>query len=242
MADPITNKVQLTGYAGVQAGVIKSPSDNAYLNSGATFGGQVSYRGTFLRGQIEAGTALGGKLELGHTFDIGRNMGLELSAKAQTSKSLVGNNTFNASDSTFNSYTANINTQGQSTLVSVEVPGHSDYSANWKGGETRVGGAAKFTFGSNKAKFGIGIEAGTRKGNAPTMSYAYESNSNIDIVVDGKPVTTEHKAYSSVMVKPNNARFYATPTFTADVKISKNLSFNANADFQQGQVGIRYNF
>ena len=233
MTNPVSNKVQVTGYAGVQAGIIKSLSDNAYLNSGATLGGQVSYKGTFLRGQVEAGTALGGKVELGHTFDIGRNMGLELSAKAQMNKSLIGNNSYNVK------FENNFNINNQN--ASVEIPSHSDFSTNWKGGETRLGASAKLTFGSEKARFGVGIEAGSRKGNQPNMAFSTESNTSVDVTTNQKTETINQN-YSSVVVNSNKSSFYATPTISADVKLNKHLSLNANADLQQGQIGVRWNF
>ena len=241
MTEPLSNKVQLTAYAGVQGGVIKSPTDKAYTNSGAILGGEINYKGTFLRGQVEAGTALGGKLELGHTFDIGRNMGLELSAKAQFNKSLIGNNTYNASADVVHNYDLNVTDNQNAYLVNVTSPVSSDFSTSWKGGETRIGLGAKYTFGSNKVKFGIGAEAGFRKGNQPNMTYTLESNSDMKLS-SNENQHNYHQEYSSVVVEGNNSGFYATPTVSADIKLNNHLSLNANADLQQGQLGVRWNF
>ena len=244
MADPKVSlkKVQVTGYTGIQAGVVKSPTDNAYLSSGAILGGEANYRGTFLRGQVQAGTSFGAKLELGHTFDIGRNMGLELSAKTQIDKSLMGNNTYTPGNQAIKGYTCTVDTQTNTTsVVETQALAHSNYSASWKSGETRTGLAAKFTFGSQKAKFGVGVEGGIRNGNRPTMTYSYESNDFVDMTVDGKKVENESH-YSCVVGETTKSGAYITPTLSADIKLGKRLSFNANADLHQGFAGIRYNF
>ena len=99
----------------------------------------------------------------------------------------------------------------------------------WRPGETRLGGAAKLTFGSTKANFGVGIEAGSRKSLRPDMNYD----------LTAKAGATESTMQGTIK---NKSQFYATPTLSADVKISKNLSFNASADLNQGQAGIRWNF
>ena len=228
MADPITNKVQVTGYAGAQAGVVNTPSSqvsqfnpgqvrffnptDTYMNAGAVLGGEISYKGSFARAEVGAGTALSGKIELGHSFDIGRNMGLELSGKAQANMNLIKSD-----------YSASVYAGDNNLASGVGI------KQKWRPGETRLAGAAKLTFGSTKAKFGVGIEAGSRKSLRPDMNYD----------LTAKAGATESTMQGSIK---NKSQFYATPTVSADVKISKNLSFNANADLHQAQAGIRWNF
>ena len=228
MADPITNKVQVTGYTGVQAGVVNTPSSrvtiatpgqvritnptSTYMNAGAILGGEISYKGSFARAEVGAGTALSGKIELGHSFDIGRNMGLELSGKAQANMNLIKNKL-----------------KFSSTAVNNNLTSGVEVNQKYNTGETRLAGAAKLTFGSTKAKFGVGVEAGSRNNISPDMNY------NLTAIAG----PTQNTMQASVKNKPE---FYATPTVSADVKISKNLSFNANADLHQAQAGIRWNF
>ena len=234
MTEPVSKKLQVSGYTGLQAGVIKSPTDKAYANAGAILGGEANYKGTFLRGQVEAGTALGGKLELGHTFDIGENMGLELSAKTEINKSLTSNNTFNAGTKNINSLTL-VNTGDCSQVVNVNVPLNSEYSASWKGGETRTGMAAKLTFGSKKAKFSIGAEAGFRKGNRPDMAYSFEGNSTIDILVNGQ-VQSQKTVASAFCTSKTNNQLYATALVSADLQTGKQTHLKLNADLQRGEI------
>ena len=228
MTEPIANKVQVTGYTGVQAGVVNTPSSqetvttpgqlritnptSTYMNAGAILGGEISYKGSFARAEVGAGTALSGKIELGHSFDIGRNMGLELSGKAQANMNLIKSD-----------YSASVYA-GDNNLSS-----GAGIKQKWRPGETRLAGAAKLTFGSAKAKFGVGLEAGARKSLRPDMNYDLTAIAN----------ATESTMQGSIK---NKSQFYATPTVSADVKISKNLSFNANADLHQAQAGIRWNF
>lgn len=228
MTEPVSNKVQLSGYTGVQAGVINTPSSqetvanpgqlrisyptSTYMNAGAILGGEISYKGSFARAEVGAGTALSGKIELGHTFDIGRNMGLELSGKAQANMNLIKSD-----------YSADVVVVDNNSVTGAGI------EQKWRPGETRLAGATKLTFGSTKAKFGVGIEAGSRKSLRPDMNYD----------LTAKAGATEFTMQGSIK---NKSQFYATPTLSADVKISKNLSFNANADLNQAQAGIRWNF
>ena len=202
--------------------IVVSAKNDTYLNVGAVLGGEANYKGTFARAEVGLGTALNGKVELGHEFGIGKNMGLELSAKAQTSRSLVDKNIASViAQTAYNSDNFNVE---QKTVSKKE----------WHSGMDRLGAGVKLTFGSKKAKFGVGFESGIAKGTAPDKNLSALSLIYLDqdIVAEAKPNIRIH----------NKASYYGTPTVSADIKLSKNLSFNANADLNQAQAGIRWNF
>lgn len=222
MTPPIQNKPVITakGYAQANAGVIKNAADEVYSNLGATIGGEVNYKNTYLRGEAGAGTALTGKLEIGHEFDIGKNMGLDLSAKGQYTRS----NSTSSLHAIFD-YTESGETNG----VPYTKQELRTANVNWNAGETRLGAQAELTFKSKNAKFGVGLEGGLRHSTSPDIDINF-ANGN------GTPV--------SVKKDLNKQTGYITPTLSAEVQLGKksNFSFVANADMYQGQAGIRYTF
>lgn len=91
MTIPISKKVQTEFYAQGNAGVLRNPAGENFSNIGAALGGEINYKGTYLKAEAGAGTALSGRVELGHEFDIGKNLGFEISSKAQTIRNLKSN-------------------------------------------------------------------------------------------------------------------------------------------------------
>lgn len=240
MTDSIQNKPAITtkGYVQVNAGVIKNAAEEAYSYLGATLGGEVNYKNTYLRGEAGAGTALTGKLEIGHEFDIGKNMGLDLSAKGQYSR-----NNFESSLYMGVGSGMNMNING----VSYPVENVQTANANWKAGETRLGAQAELTFKSKHAKFGVGLEGGLRHSTSPNISMNFAgTQSTLTIENEGKEPTTITSKTNDFSVKRdlNKKAGYITPTLSAEIQLGKksNFSFVANADMYQGQAGIRYTF
>jgi len=230
MTEPVVaQKIQVSGYTGVQAGIESTPlyriatenniriKSDSHLDAGAVLGGEANYKGTFARAEVGLGTALSGKVELGHTFDIGRNMGLELSAKAQTSRSLIGKNQ------------AYVRAEAVDISDTMQLRDGAEAGEDWSSGVKRLGAAAKLTFGSKKVKFGVGFESGIAKGSAPDTNLNVEAHAN-------------NNHASAEMSIRNKTEYYGTPTVSADIKLGKKLSFNANADLNQGHIGVRYNF
>ena len=72
MTIPISKKVQTEFYAQGNAGVLRNPAGENFSNIGAALGGEINYKGTYLKAEAGAGTALSGRVELGHEFDIGK--------------------------------------------------------------------------------------------------------------------------------------------------------------------------
>lgn len=211
----MTQGLHFTGYAQANAGFIRNAANEGYTNLGATIGGEVNYKGTYLRAAVGEGTVLTGKIEAGHEFDIGKNMGLDLSANAQASRS-------NYTNQVVHTLNANYNDNGEVKNL------QANSSASWQPGETRVGAKAQLTFKSSAAKFGVGLEGGMRR------------SVSADIVFHDTVNGTEHKTE----IDRNKTKGFVTPTVSAEVKLGKksNFSFVANADMYQGQAGIRYTF
>ena len=243
MTNPLKN-VKLTGYTGVQAGAVRNASNETYANAGAILGGEVNYKGTFLKGQVEAGTALGSKLELGHTFDIGRNMGLEISANAQRSMGLASSKGQKGNDIPYSISTGvSINTEsGELHEINYNEQGSVKAGGSWRKSDSRYGLQAKLTFGSEKARFGAGIEAGMHSDNRPTVSYESINNTTIDVIIGDKKISDNYSQNVQGVVVSQKTKGFVTPTLSADINLGKGFSLNAKADFYQGSAGIRYNF
>lgn len=215
--------VTATGYVQANAGIISNAAKEKYTNAGIAIGGQVNYKKTYLRGEAGAGTALTGKLELGHEFDIGKNMGLDLSAKSQYSSSAFKNN------STIELRDRDVVTQNGVTYSSENV---AISDTQWHPGEIRTGAQAELTFQSKHAKFGVGVEGGLRHSISPDINFN----------VYGDNMYGECSGSYNLNLNKNVG--YITPTLSAEVQLGKknNFSFVANADMHQGQAGIRYTF
>ena len=246
MTNPVEKRVQLSGYTGVKVGVVSTPNyttfsmnptsvtisskSDSYLNTGLVLGGEANYKGTFARAEVGLGTAYSGKVEIGHSFDIGRNMGLELSAKGEASKAIIGSNEIG------------IGTQNSYSSETLNVQQGAEVKTEWKSGVARLGARAKFTFGSKKANFGVGFESGIAKSTVPNTGLKAESV----IYAEQQPASgavAETCIHSIAETNIHNStKYYGTPTVSADIKLSKKLSFNANADLNQAQAGVRWNF
>ena len=242
MSNPITNKVQVTGYAGVQAGIINNSAKEKFLNTGAVLGGEARYKGAFARAQVMGGTAIGAEAQLGYEFDLGKNMGLELSAKTQMYKNLVSDlgSTTHTAEFHHNAEYSIVNEQGQTEIINQSFD--ENHTSSWNHSMQQTGLKAQLNFGSEKARFGVGIEAGTRNSQRPNISYSSDINSNIDIKNGDKIVNVQNLAQVTAVNVDNGVKGYITPTVTAKVNLGKGFTFNASADLNQGQAGIRWNF
>ena len=242
MANPVLKNVKVTGYTGVQAGIIRNSAKENFLSSGAILGGEVSYKRAFARTQVMGGTTLGAEAQIGYEFDLGRNMGLELSAKTQMYKNLVSDlgSTTQTAEFHHNAEYSIVNEQGQAEIISQSFD--ENHTSSWKHGMQQTGVKAQLNFGSQKAQFGVGVEAGTRNSLRPNISFSSNINSTIEIKAGDKTVDVQNLAKLTAVKVDNGAKGYVTPTLTAKVNLGKGFSLNANADLYQGQAGIRYNF
>ena len=243
MTEPVSNKVQLSGYTGIQAGLIRNSAKENFLATGVVLGGEVSYKGAFARTQVMGGTTVGAEAQIGYEFDLGKNMGLELSAKTQMYKNMVndlGSTTLNLNPINYQAEHTINNQEGQAIIINESF--ENNYTSSWKHGMQQTGLKAQLNFSSGKAQFGVGIEAGTRNSIRPNISHSSNINSTIEIKEGDKTIDVQNIAKVTAVKVDNGVEGYVTPTFTAKVNLGKNFSFNANADLYQGQLGVRYNF
>ena len=92
MTQPITNTTPVKANAYVQVeGGVNNYTNARGLNLGATLGGEINKGGTYANAEVGYGTTFKARAEVGHEFNIGKNMGLDLSANAEYKKSTVSN-------------------------------------------------------------------------------------------------------------------------------------------------------
>ena len=222
MTKPISAKPAVTtkGYAQANLGIIQNAAGENYTNIGATLGVQANYKNTYMKGEAGAGTALTGKIELGHEFDIGKNMGLDLSAKGQYSRAMQ--------KSSFHAEVQEVSQTSQNGVVYTTKNG-ATIESRWHASEMRLGTQAELTFKTKRAKFGVGVEGGMRRSGSTDIHMDYVSTDGLRVTIDKNL---------------NKKLGYVTPTFDTEIQLGRksNFSFVANADRFQGQAGIRYTF
>lgn len=221
MTQPITNTkpVKTNAYVQVEGGV-NNYTNAQELNLGATLGGQISKAETYANAEVGYGTAFKAKAEIGHEFNIGKNMGLELSGNAEYVKS----NTTSEYRSNFS-----LDANGEKTSLSS--------NNRWHDGFKKAGGALMMTFAGKRGNVKAGLEVGGYKNNAPDISTNY--NVSVEDENGNKNNFQEHQE-----LKAHNSGMYATPKISAELKLGKtgNCSVIANADKFGGNAGVRFKF
>lgn len=228
MTNPVKN-VKLSGYTGLQAGMIKNASSETFTNAGVVAGGEVNYKGTFLRGQVGFGTAASSSLQFGHTFDIGRNMGLELSANAQNTMSSISKG-HASSDMPYSLNSFSNNKEGGQIETTTDVSGYSKTESSWRKSDSRYGVQAKLTFGSSRAKFGVGVEAGYHSDNNPKLSYENVSNSLTNTNINGKNFDVQTHVNGYAVTVSEQSEGFVTPLVSADIYLGKECSLKIETD------------
>ena len=175
------------------------------------------------------GTAFKAKTEVGHEFNIGKNMGLELSANAQYTRS----NHHSTADTKI-TYTNPYECKEYSSTTS------------WKDGLRKAGGALALNFKGKKGNIKAGVEVGAYKNNAPDI----QLNVNHQTLVETKNNETQEinkEIYNNSTkcdIKQRNSGVYVTPKVSAELNMGKqgNWSLVANADRFGGNAGIKFKF
>ena len=229
MTIPITNTpVKANAYVQVEGGV-NNYTNAQQANLGAALGGEISKGGTFAKAEVGYGTAFKAKTEVGHEFNIGKNMGLELSANAQ--------------------YTRSNHHSTADTKITYMNPYESkEYSSttSWKDGLRKAGGALALNFKGKKGNIKAGVEVGAYKNNAPDI----QLNVNYQTLVETKNNETQEinkEIYNNSTkcdIKQRNSGVYVTPKVSAELNMGKqgNWSLVANADRFGGNAGIKFKF
>lgn len=221
MTQPITNTtpVKTNAYVQVEGGV-NNYTNTQELNLGATLGGQISKAGTYANAEVAYGTAFKAKAEIGHEFNIGKNMGLELSGNAEYVKS----NTTSEYRSNFS-----LDANGEKTSLS--------NNNRWHDGLKKAGGTLMMTFAGKRGNVKAGVEVGGYTNNAPNIYTNY--NVSVEDENGNKNNFQGHQEFKS-----HNSGMYATPKISAELKLGKtgNCSVIANADKFGGNAGVRFKF
>ncbi len=229
-----------TGYAGVKAGSMTPSAGGTFNTNVAILGAQVEKNGTYLKAEVGAGTALTAKIEAGHEFGIAKNMGLDLSANVQASKSFSKN-----------SITVN---DGLNTDMNVATPfgdvlinnsQNELLKSSWRPTDLRAAARAQLKYKpTSKLTFGAGIECAVRHSTNPELTFTSTNNIAGSVTINGE--TTPFENHSELVQKYNDKRtkINLSPVITADWKIGKKNQFEAFADasLTQREIGIRYNF
>ena len=248
MADPktIASKVQVAGYTGIQAGTINNSSES-YLYTGAILGGEVNYRGAFARAEVLGGTALGAKAQIGYEFDLGRNMGLELSAEAQRNINIASKQSKTYDTSSMSLIEARLEQLGVEVPTEIKANNGLDnnLSSTWFKGMTKLGAKALYKFSAGKFKFGVGAEAGTISSMRPDITMNSEANSHITINAGNVNVEDIANQSKSSVVVTNPSNTYVNGVGQVSYKASDKLSLNLNGSLgtnSQVSLTAKYTF
>lgn len=222
MPDQITNTKPVQTKAYVQAeGGVNNYVNNKGVNLGATIGGELSKGNTYAKAEVGCGTALKAEAEIGHEFDIGKNMGLELSANAASVESMIPTVLY------------------ESTIIRRENGTLEEWKRHtkWLDGIKKAGGAMMLSFHGKKGNVKAGLEMGAYKNTAPNVVYSTDVNTeDKDGNVNVYNATSIYEGHYS--------GFYATPKVSAELNLGKkdNWSLVADADIFGANAGIRFNF
>ena len=168
MADPITNKVQLTGYAGVQAGAVRFAGNKNYADLGARLGGQLTYNGLTASAEIGAGTTLNAKLSADLNVPISQKMGLNIGGSvradyATSTRSVKSSLTSGGAVAVNNSMSGQISVNGDVTEFSNQLITQQDLPVQTSVKNTKYNDKnltselhAGVTFGSKNGSVTIG--------------------------------------------------------------------------------------
>ena len=241
MTEPlsINQKPQVfKGYVQAQGGFASAGADKIAL-FGVTGGVEARKKGFHAGAEVGVGTMFQAKAEIGKEFSIGKNMGLDLSGKAEYKQSLLGTSS-EIYEYSSNNDVAVMLENGQNVNYSLSTPA---IAANiWTPGETRFAGSAKLKYEKKNVNIGVGVEGGYRANNAPNTKLNFSSNQTINVSKDGETKTYDYSTQATIGKNKHMSGAYITPTVSAEVKAGKHISFTANADMYQGQAGIKYTF
>lgn len=214
MTPPIEGKRQtpiLTGNVGLNASYKGFGSDRIIL-FGPTAEGRIEHKGYYAEAGVTAGTGLSLDAEIGKEFDINKNWGLNLSANANHTRSLL---------SETNEAGINVKVYDNGTLLTE----CSDY-AKWKPGFTTAGVKAMANYTTDNRKFTVG--AG--------VSAQYATNNAKDVSVTLKEYDFHQE------IKNKKVDFVVSPEFKASWNANRHISIEANGNAFGGGVTARYTF
>lgn len=219
MTPPIEGKRQtpvLTGNVGLNASVKNFGCDRILL-FGSTAEGRIQHKGYYAEAGVTAGTGLSVNAEIGKEFDINKNWGLELSANANHTRSLLG-------------------TKNESMIIhNIGINGEcheESANADWTPGVTIAGvkAMANYTTDNGKFTFGAGVSGQYARNNAKNLSLT--------------STATDGQTTQSMTTVINNRKegFVVSPELKATWNANRHISVEANGNAFGGGVTARYTF
>ncbi|MBR1775710.1 hypothetical protein IJ750_01380 [bacterium] len=213
-----------------QAGAVRNAANDKYANAGVAGGVKVEKNGNYLKAEAGIGTALSGKLELGHDFALNKSktMGIGLSANAEASRAFATNE-----------QNVNITSEARMIINDVEQNAISNLSsqAKWHPNNLSFGAKAEMFNRGKRGEIRVGIEGGVQKNYAPDCELSTKATISAS-TPDVEPVT----AQTRLAIDNSATRAYVTPTIYGELNAGKGFSLFADLKINQGQAGIRYTF
>lgn len=240
MTLPVSNRPQLKGYVGAHAGMIKNPVGEKYSNIGLNAGAKLDYKNTYLKTELQAGTAVGAEVKLGHEFDLGKNIGLDTYGTASIN---IGKDQTDYREVEHKGiYHSAFNPDAEPYVRGKKYGIH----AKWTSGEKRMGVGAQLTFKAKNVKFGAGIEAGTRS-TLQEDDIKVQIKTNVEFLETdpntGTQVRDIQHFETPVTIETHKKTGYVTGTAFVDAKVSKHLNVFADGALNQGvKAGVRWTF
>lgn len=218
-------------YAQIQAGAYSPTAGKAKLNVGALLGGEISKNGTYANAEVGLGSSFSASVKVGHEFNIGKNMGLELSANGEYLR--------NNFESTFKSH-MEINSPNWQEQAGLKTTWHDGYK--------KAGAGLSLNFNGEKGNIKIGVEGGYSTNNTPQITHQYDAqktqNATIQTTAQDVNITSVQNKTVKMSYNGHQAGAYITPTISAELNLGKSGHWSAvmDADRFQGNAGIRYTF
>lgn len=202
-------------YTQVQAGAYSATAGKPKLNVGALLGGEISKNGTYANAEVGLGTSLSASVKAGHEFNIGKKMGLELSAGAEYLR-----------DNRQSKFISNLK------VDTPNVQMEDGLRNTWHDGYKKAGAGLSLNFNGKKGNLKVGVEGGYISNNTPDIEHHYNVN------LPNEQIT------NNINFKGHQTGTYITPTISAELNLGKNGHWSAvmDADRFQGNAGIRYTF
>ena len=243
MAGEIANNgVQTRTYAQAQMGY-RNLSGNGVNATTIGLGTQAQYKGFHAGAEVNVGTVLNGKLEVGKEFNLGKNWSLDVSERAEGTLSMGKSNRSVVMYDAIQNQEIEVN--GQNISISNNTTAVAKDSQ--KPGEIRVGTSFMATHTGKNIKYGVGLEAGTSWNNTSRMKLEGNTESYAKATINGKPVDVEchvSGAPSTIGSGKTVASAYVTPKAFVEATPfkNKNVSLFGQADARQGSAGVRFTF
>ena len=233
----------LKPYAKTQGGVLSLPKNFTLGYASENIGLRLSNGKTYFEADAGIGTAATANLSFGHEFNIGKNLGLELSANGSYANDLINRN---LSITVHN----NIDVQeeiynGETHMYTYEYQYNDEHQYNCKYAKTNASATGKATLNihpNDKLTFKAGGYAGVRVSDVPTV----EKNTACTINTTINDYTDEGYINTTTDININNkirvGKSVITPVIGGSVGISgKRCEANATLGTDGVTIGAKIN-